>query len=173
MRFACMLIPVALAACGHRTAHEETQTTVTRDGATTTTITNRDVDRATARSDTVSGLKIDSEQFKANVEIPGISFGGDHMNLDGLKLYPGSTVKGVRVHAVDRPGTSKGEVTMNFTSPAAPVMVAQHMADQARHAGFTLDVNTTLAVRGASPTATARTVFPLRSIQMGRRQSDR
>ncbi len=137
-------VPFALAGCGHK-AHQETQTTVTRNGVTTTTITNRDVD---AKDDTISGLKIDSDKFKANIEVPGLSFGGDHMDMDGMKLYPGSRVKGVRVHAVDRPGAKSGEVVMDFTSPAAPAVVARHMADQARHAGFTLSSDTPSSIVG-------------------------
>lgn len=124
----------AVAACGHQ-AHEETQTSVTRDGVTTTTVTKRDAGAAGAP---ISGLNIDSDKFKANIEIPGLTFGGDHLDMDGMKLYPGSKVTGVRVHAVDRPANNTGEVAMTFASPAAPAVVARHMADQARQAGFTV-----------------------------------
>ena len=143
--FVLLLAVAALSACGHK-AEQETQTTVTKDGVTTTTIVKRSGDASA-----VSGLKIDSDKFKADIEIPGISFGGDHMDMDGMKLYPGSTVKGVRVHATDRPGAKHGEVTMSFTSPAAPAAVAKHTADQARAAGFTLTSNTTALVSGTKP----------------------
>ncbi len=115
---------------------------------TTTTITRREVNRGTAHKDSATALSIDAGKFNANVEIPGLSFGGDHMNLDGMKLYPGSTVTGMHVHAVDSTGSEKGEVVMNFTSPAAPLTVAQHMADQARAAGFIVTTNTASAVAG-------------------------
>ena len=143
----CFGLAAVVAACGHK-ATEETQTTVTKNGVTTTTIVKRAVAGDDHSDATISGLKIDSDKFKADLEIPGISFGGDHMDMDGMKLYPGSTVKGVRVHAVDRPGTKKGEVTMDFTSPAAPLKVAEHMAEQARKAGFTLTSNTAARVSG-------------------------
>ena len=141
---------LVLAGCGGH-ATEETTHTVTRDGVTTTTITTRAAGdaRATATAAGSSGLSIDSDQFKANIDIPGMSFGGEHMNLDGIKLYPGSTVKGMHVHAVDRPGIEKGEVVVDFTSPAAPVTVAQHMADAARRAGYTLTVNSAAQVGGS------------------------
>jgi len=149
---------LVLAACGGK-AHEETQTTVTKNGVTTTTITRRDVGHVERDGDantTVSGLKIDSDKFKADVEIPGLSFGGEHMDLAGMKLYPGSTVKGVHVHAVDRPGQTSGEVVVDFTSPAAPLVVAQHMAGQARQAGFALASNTSAIVSGSKPGAKDR-----------------
>ncbi len=151
-----MLPALALTGCGGH-AEQETQTTVTKNGVTTTTITKREVGkdetRARAKADdaTVSGLNIDSDKFKANFQIPGLSFGGDDMDLSGMKLYPGSTVKGVRVHAVDRGGHSRGEVTMDYSSPAAPLTVAQHMADQARHAGFALTANSAALVAGTKP----------------------
>ena len=149
-RFVLVILPlVTLAACGGH-ATEETTRTVSKDGITTTTITTRAVGRGDqATANTGTGLSIDSDKFKANLDIPGLAFGGDDMNLDGMKLYPGSTVKGMHVHAVDRPGTDKGEVVVDFTSPAAPAVVAQHMADEARRAGFTLVVNTPVQVGGS------------------------
>ncbi len=159
-RLALLLVPLlGVAGCGHKV--QETTTTVSTNGVTTTTVTRREIDNddddrpatATAKvgDDTVSGLNIDSDKFKANLAIPGLSFGGDHMDLSGMKLYPGSTVKGMRVHAVDRPGAEKGEVIVTFTSPAAPLAVAQHMAAQAQKAGFTLTRNTSAEVAGAKP----------------------
>ena len=151
-RLVVLALPlVALAACGGH-ATEETTRTVTKDGVTTTTVTTREAghgDTATATANTGSGLSIDSDKFKANLDIPGLTFGGDNFDMDGMKLYPGSTVKGMHVHAVDRPGTKKGEVIVDFTSPAAPSVVAQHMADSARRAGFTLTVNTAAQVGGS------------------------
>lgn len=131
-----VLGPLVLAACGHRRT-EETTTTVTKDGVTTTTVTTRKVgahddDKAS------SGLDIDTDKFKANIEIPAMIFGSDHMDMDGMKLYPGSTVKGIHVKATDHDGDSRGTVTMDFTSPAAPAAVADHMKAQAVKAGFTV-----------------------------------
>jgi len=60
-------------------------------------------------------------------------------------------VKGIRVHATDKPGEGHGEVVMAFTSPAAPATVAQRMANQAKAAGFTLTSNTTALISGSKP----------------------
>jgi hypothetical protein len=134
-----ILGPLVLAGCGHH-AREETTTTVTKDGVTTTTVTTRTRGHHDAADDgkTISGLNIDTDKFKANLEIPGMSFGADDMDMDGMKLYPGSRVKGVRVKASDRDGDKHGTVTMDFTSPAAPAAVADHMGAQAKKAGFTV-----------------------------------
>jgi hypothetical protein len=134
-----LMVPLALAACNrHRT--EETTTTVTKDGVTTTTVTTRKVGAHDRDGDdkTVSGLNIDTDKFKANIEIPGMTFGSDDMDMDGMKLYPGSKVKGMRVKASDHDGDKRGTVTIDFTSPAAPAAVADHMKAQAEKAGFTV-----------------------------------
>ena len=144
-RLAVALVPlVALAGCGG-SAVQETQTTTTKDGVTTTTITKREVDRG---GSTGGGLKIDSDDFKANVEIPGLSFAANHMDLNGMKLYPGSTVKGMHVHAIDKGGVDRGEVVVDFISPAAPAAVARHMADQARSAGYAVATDNATSVSG-------------------------
>lgn len=150
-RFALLVLPcLALAGCGGH-ATEETTKTVTKDGVTTTTITTHEVGHGGKATSTGSGLSIDSDKFKANLDIPGLTFGGDDMDLEGMKLYPGSTVRGMHVHAVDRPGTEKGEVIVDFTSPAAPAVVAQHMADEARRADFALATDTAAMVSGTKP----------------------
>ncbi len=149
-RLALILVPIlGLAACGHKET-QETQTTVTKDGVTTTTITKRVIDRNTAHAaNSPSALSIDANDFKANVEIPGLAFGGEHMNLDGMKLYPGSKVTGMHVHANNQGNDERGQVVMNYSSPAAPAVVAPYMADQARKAGFSLTSNTTALIGGS------------------------
>lgn len=120
MRMLPILLSVSLGvtACGSR--DKEATATATRDGKS------------------VSGLDIDTDGFKANVEIPGLTFGSDSMDLGGMKLYPGSKVRGMRVKATDRDGTKNGSVTVDFTSPAAPAAVSEHLAREAEKAGFTV-----------------------------------
>jgi len=166
-RFILLVVPVlVLAGCG---GHEkrEMRTTVTKDGETTTTVTTRtgngdshtDVRTTSSGGNSsavasssggavASSLSIDADDFKANLEIPGMSFGSNHLDLDGMKLFPGSTVKGMHVRATDRGSNQRGQMVLNYSSPAAPLVVAQHMADQARKAGFTLTANTTALVSG-------------------------
>lgn len=138
MRRAVLLLAVPLVLMGCDRRHtQETTTTVTKDGVTTTTVTTRKAGKDDDDKN-ISGLDIDTDKFKANIEIPAMIFGGDDMDMDGMKLYPGSKVKGIRVKARDRDGDKRGTVTMNFTSPAAPAAVADHMKAQAEKAGFTV-----------------------------------
>lgn len=118
-----LLVSLGVAGCGSR--DKETRTTAT---STTTTSDGK----------TVSGLSIDADGFKANVEIPNLSFSGNNLDMDGMKLYPGSKVRSVRVKATEKGSTKAGLVTVNFTSPAAPATVSEHLAREAEKAGFTL-----------------------------------
>ncbi len=165
MRRAALLIvlPLVLVACDRRHT-QETTTTVTKDGVTTTTVTTRKVGDDEARSSatsssTASSLGIDTDKFKANLEIPGLSFGSDDMDLDGMKLYPGSKVKGVHVKANDHDGDKKGSVTMDFTSPAAPSAVADHMKTQAQKAGFTVSSASATGLSGTKVDGTEANSF--------------
>jgi hypothetical protein len=80
------------------------------------------------------GVSISAPGFNAKVDIPGIEIGGDDMDIDGMKLFPGSKVGNVNVVGKDGPGD---RVTMGFTAPGAPAAVASYYANAARENGFT------------------------------------
>ena len=101
------------------------------------------VDTAEARAATVevggsSGLKIDTDGFKASVEIPGMEMGGKDFDLDDMTLYPGSKVTGMAITARDKDGDKSGVVKVTFFSPAAPDAVLAHAAKEASREGFTV-----------------------------------
>ncbi|KRB79383.1 hypothetical protein ASE00_19960 [Sphingomonas sp. Root710] len=81
------------------------------------------------------GLSIKVPGFEGKMNIPGIELGGDNMDIDGIKLYPGTTLHGINV--TDRAGPDNGLVDMRFTSPAAPAKLAAYYAAAARENGFT------------------------------------
>ena len=81
-----------------------------------------------------SGVSIDAPGFKAKVNIPGIDIGSEHMDIDGMKLFPGSKVANVNVVGKDGPGDN---VTMGYTAPGAPAAVASYYENAAKEAGFT------------------------------------
>lgn len=85
-----------------------------------------------------SSLAIDTDGFKANVEIPGLEFTGKNMDIDGIKLYPGSSIRGMKVKASDKNGTDTSNVVFDFVSPAPPADVAKHLLQQAEDAGYTV-----------------------------------
>ena len=127
MRTLVLLTALALplAACGSK---EKEATSVT-------------VDTAEARAATVavggsSGLKIDTDGFKASVEIPGMEMGGKDFDLDNMTLYPGSKVTGMAVTARDKDGDQSGGVKVTFFSPAAPDAVLAHAEKEADREGY-------------------------------------
>lgn len=83
-----------------------------------------------------NGLKIDTDGFKAAVEIPGMEFGGKNFDIDGMKLYPGSTIKGMRVDARDKDGDKNATVVVTFMSPAAPEAVLAFAEKEADREGY-------------------------------------
>ncbi len=87
------------------------------------------------------GIAVSVPGFNAKVNIPGLDLGSDNMDIDGVKLYPGTKLQAVNVNGFDGAG---GDVKMNFTSDAAPAVLAKYYADAAREHGFTdVAVNTT------------------------------
>ena len=97
------------------------------------------------------GISIKVPGFEGKMNIPGVELGGDTMDIDGIKLYPGSTLHGINV--TDRKGAGNGAVDMRFTSPAAPDKVADYYAAAARDKGFTA-INVAKAGGTATLTAT-------------------
>ncbi len=112
---------VTLAGCG---SHE--------NGTVTTSATD-------AKGQKVSStLAIDTDAFKANVEVPGLQLSGSHVDIAGVKLYPGSTVRGMKITASDRDGGKSHRVAFDFSSPASVADVSRHLSGQGTAAGFTL-----------------------------------
>ena len=133
MRTLVVMSLVLLAAC-HAKADKEADSvsigktvTIDKDGKTTVT--------AAASG---GGFKISTDDFKASLDIPGMKFGGDHLDIDGMKLLPGSEVHGMQVNAHDRGGEKRGTVTMSFVSPGTPDTVLAHAEAQARAQGWTV-----------------------------------
>lgn len=81
-------------------------------------------------------VSIDTPGFKANVSLPGIDI-GSHVDLDGIKLAPGTKVGGMNVDAKDNGGDGdSGTVQMHFTNPQGPGAVLDHYAKSAADAGY-------------------------------------
>ena len=84
----------------------------------------------------VSALAIDTDDFKANIEVPGLEFSGKHMDINGIKLYPGSAIRGMHVAATDKGNDKRQSVTFDFVSPASPLEVVEYLTKQAEDAGY-------------------------------------
>ena len=105
---------------------------------------------AIAAKDGAEGVSVSVPGFEGKVKIPGMELGGDHMDIDGMKLYPGSKLSAIDV--TDQSGAGDGVVQMRFTSPADPGKVAAYYAAAAPGADFR-DVAVKQA--GAASTVTA------------------
>ena len=105
---------------------------------------------AITAEDGADGVSVSVPGFDAKVRVPGIEIGGDNMDIDGMKLYPGSEVKGINV--TDQKGPGNSRVEMRFTSPAAPDKVAAYYAAAAPGEDFT-DVKVANKDGGATFTA--------------------
>jgi hypothetical protein len=86
-------------------------------------------------TDGADGVSVSIPGFDAKLKVPGVELGGDDMDIDGMKLYPGSEVKGINV--TDQKGAGNSRVEMRFTSPATPDKIAAYFEAAARDQGFT------------------------------------
>ena len=121
---AFLLVPLlALAACGQSADKGTTITLDGKDGAV----------RGSADGGT-GAVKLDLPGFKGEFKLPRIKLNADDFDLNGVHLYPGSTVETVDVRGAD----DKGHVRIGFASPASPVTVRDWFAGRLGKAGFTL-----------------------------------
>lgn len=95
----------------------------------------KDARSAAAGAASPNAVAIDVPGFKAQVTLPSIEVPGKNTSLDGLKLYPGTRLTGIRV-ASDT--GERGTVTMNYVADASPAAVLAYYREAAPRAGFTL-----------------------------------
>jgi hypothetical protein len=83
------------------------------------------------------GVKVPG--FDAKMRLPKMLLKDSDFDIDGVKLYPGSTVNSVNVDAnglSDKGG--KGEVKVGFSAPAETAKVSQWFRDAFTKAGVTV-----------------------------------
>lgn len=103
-----LLLPLALAAC---------------DGKGTSisiNATSDDGENSTFAMDNGT-VAIKGDGFSGNFKVPSIKMTAENFDMDGVKLYPNSTITSFNIDAQDHKGDQKdeGKVTAAFTSPAA------------------------------------------------------
>ncbi|MEP9358557.1 hypothetical protein [Sphingomonas sp. KR3-1] len=124
-RLPLLLLPLALAACGGKgtsvtiNAHSE-------DGDNSTFAMNNGT------------VAIKGDGFEGSFKVPQIKMTAENFDMDGVKLYPGSTITSFNIDAQDHPGKAKdeGKVTADFTSPAALATVQGWFRDKLTAKGF-------------------------------------
>ena len=112
MKLRTIILPVialsALSACGSRDKDEE---------GTSVSINAKDKDGNVAiNADGKTGkVSVNIPGFNANLKLPKMMLDHSNFDLDGVKLYPGSKVRGVVVNAGEG---EKAKVRVSFDSPA-------------------------------------------------------
>ena len=131
------LLPLALVACDR----DEKAPAPSGDNVSVA------VDGDTVADVSTSGnrMEIDIPGLGANLRIPKLSIGGS-MDLDGVKLYPGSEVTGMNIRHSE--GDAKGGVKMDVHSGGTPDEVAAYYRNAAADAGYVVEP-------GSSPRFTA------------------
>ena len=101
-----LLLPIALlAACDRK-----------GDGAAVEIRSGNGSTEISATPNQDSRLKIDTPGVKADIDVPFLGALTEKMDIDGLRLYPGSKIAGVHINADD--AKDDGQVNLRFAAPA-------------------------------------------------------
>lgn len=88
-------------------------------------------ENVTIRADENGDIAFKLPIAQGQVKVPGGFMHNGNVDIDGVKLMPGSSVTGVNVDAHNNGAT----VNMSFTAPAAPDQVRSYFVDQFRKQG--------------------------------------
>ena len=82
-------------------------------------------------------MSIDVPGFAGKIKMPKISLDAENFDMNGVHLYPGSTIGGMNIDAKDGGATGKdsGMVRLNFESPAKPDVVRAWFLKELTEAG--------------------------------------
>lgn len=107
IRYAALALPVMLAACGPS------------GGNASISIHDSDGD-VNISTDDSGHASIKIPGIDASVKLPKMNITADNFEANGVKLYPGSTIKNVDIDAHDGSGDKEnGRVAIKFESPAS------------------------------------------------------
>jgi len=72
-------------------------------------------------------ISLDTEDLQAKLKLPKLDLDAARMDIDGVKLYPGTKVGGIDVQAQDAAaGDGEGKVTIAFTSADPPATLLDY-----------------------------------------------
>lgn len=118
-------LAAALAGCGGNDG-EGASVSIKGDGGNTIASVGKD-----------GRVAIKAPGFEGSVKLPRVDLGAADFEIDGLKLYPKSTIANLNVES----GSGKdGGVRVEFNSPAAAAQVRDWFRQQMRNAGFTVEM---------------------------------
>lgn len=114
---------LVLAACGQ-----------SADKGTTITLNSKDGEVRGSADGGTGAVKLDLPGFKGEFRLPKVKLDAENFDLNGVHLYPGSTIETVDVRGDD----NDGRVRIAFASPANTNTVRDWFAGRLNKAGFTL-----------------------------------
>jgi hypothetical protein len=106
-----------------------------REEGTTITFNSEDGNAAGAVDGKTGAVKIDLPGFKGELTLPKIKLDAENFDLNGVHLYPGSTIDAIDVRGDH---AQSGGVHVRFSSPATPATVRDWFRGRLEKAGFTL-----------------------------------
>lgn len=131
--FAVTVLLVSLAACGDRD---------TEDRSTSVSLNVGGEDGAmTLNADGDGRVTLDTPMFGGSITLPKFSLDADSVDLNGVHLYPGSTVTALNIDAADDRSKDDRHVVVRFESPATSDAVRDWFKSRLGDAGYTLDVD--------------------------------
>ncbi|MEI9850761.1 MAG: hypothetical protein WDN24_07755 [Sphingomonas sp.] len=123
-RVALALLALPLVACNPPTGN----TTVSIHG---------DADDVSVRMDGSGGTTVTAPGVDLSVRLPKIQIDEKDFEVNGVKLYPGSTIKDFNLNAGERSGDKDhGKLRISFDSPAALDKVQAWFRDNMAQRGF-------------------------------------
>lgn len=112
------------------------------DGDGTSITFNGETENGTATTISTDGksgsMKIDVPGFKADIAMPKLKLDAGDFEMNGVNLYPGSTITSMNITDGGNEGEGSGGVTVRFAAPAAADVVRTWFGDQLQRAGFKL-----------------------------------
>lgn len=109
----CAVALLPLAACG-----------ADKDGTSISINTSNGDGSVLAGFDGNGEASIDTPFFKGKVTLPNVKLDANNFDMNGVHLYPGSTIGSVNITAKNKPDAEEdGHVRVAFTSPASPAAV--------------------------------------------------
>lgn len=123
-----LVLPIALlAACGGK-----------GDDKPGTDISIKDDDGTVvaASSGKDGKMQINLPGISANIDLPKINLNAENFDIDGVELYPGSTIRSFNVDTGKGKGSDR--VAIAFTSPAAPASVRDYFVNAMKEKGLSV-----------------------------------
>lgn len=118
-----LLLP--LAACDH---HGE---------GTSISINGTDGNTVVAANGKTGEVQVNLPGFQGKMNLPTIQLGAEQFDMNGVHLYPDSTIQSLNVARSGK----KADVRIAFTSPASPQTVRDWLGQRLGKAGFALSAS--------------------------------